>query len=276
MPELPEVETIANDLRPALIGRQISGVHVLWPRTVAEPEPAMLELLLPGQHIRDVKRRGKYLLLELEHGCTLIVHLRMTGRLELVPAGSPVLAGPHVRAWFDLADGGHLVFTDARRFGRLWLVNDPASVLASLGPEPLDPAFTPGVLADQVRGRRAAIKTLLLDQTVIAGLGNIYADEALFLAGIHPLRPAGSLSDEEIEGLHGAIRQVLNEAIGHRGTTLRDYRPPNGLPGAHQDHLRVYHRTGQPCLRCGTPIQRVRVGQRSTHFCPHCQLAARK
>ena len=164
-----------------------------------------------------------------------------------------------------------LVFTDARKFGRVWLVKDVGSVTGKLGPEPLDWTFTPEMLVERLRGRRTAMKALLLDQTAVAGLGNIYADEALFLAGIHPLRRAASLSAEEISRLYDAIRQVLNEAIGNRGTALRDYRPPYGPEGAHQNHLRVYQQTGRPCPRCGAPIERIRVTQRSTHFCPRCQ-----
>jgi formamidopyrimidine-DNA glycosylase len=275
MPELPEVETTAADLRPQLLGRHIAGVHLLWPRTLAQPDLPALEATLPGREIVSVGRRGKYLLIGLDSGAALIVHLRMTGRLAVVPDGDPVLADPHVRAWFDLADGHHLVFTDARRFGRIWLVADPAQVVGQLGPEPLDWTFTVEELAERLRGRRGAIKAVLLDQTVVAGLGNIYADEALFLAGIHPLRSAAGLAADEIARLHAAIRLVLREAIGNRGTTLRDYRPPYGQAGQHQEHLRVYRQAGQPCPTCGTPIRRIRVGQRSTHFCPCCQPAQR-
>ena len=271
MPELPEVETFVAELRPHLVGRRIASARVLWPRTIAGSDPETFEVHLAGQQITALDRRGKYLLCRLESGDTLIVHLRMTGRLEIVPPHSPALSDPHVRAWFGLADGDYLVFNDTRKFGRIWLVADAQQVLLALGPEPLAWDFTAAVLGERLRGRRAAIKALLLDQTVIAGLGNIYADEALFLAGIHPLRPGGSLSDDEVRRLHEAIRQVLAEAIGQRGTTLRDYRPPYGAQGAFQNQLRVYQQTGQPCSRCGTSIQRIRVTQRSTHFCPSCQ-----
>lgn len=271
MPELPEVETTAAELRPQLLGRRIVAAHILWPRTLAWPDLPTLEATLPGQEIVSVGRRGKYLLIGLDSGAALIIHLRMTGRLAVVPDDDPALANPHVRAWFDLADGRHLVFTDARRFGRIWLAAEPGQVIGRLGPEPLDWAFTAEALAERLRGRRGAIKAVLLDQTVVAGLGNIYADEALFLAGIHPLRPAAGLAADEIAHLHEAIRLVLHEAIGNRGTTLRDYRPPYGRIGQHQDYLRVYRRTDQPCPTCGMPIRRIRVGQRSTHFCPRCQ-----
>jgi formamidopyrimidine-DNA glycosylase len=185
-----------------------------------------------------------------------------------------VLRGPHLRAWFELADGRCLAFTDARKFGRIWLVADIATVVGKLGPEPLDWTFTPEALAAQLQHRRVAIKALLLDQTVVAGVGNIYADESLFLAGIHPLRRAASLTGDEIGRLHDAIRYVLRESINARGTMLRDYRTPYGQDGAYQNHLRVYQQTGHPCPRCGAAIQRIRVTQRSTHFCPQCQPAA--
>jgi formamidopyrimidine-DNA glycosylase len=271
MPELPEVETIVAELRPHLIGRRIVASDVLWPRTLAAPDRAGFIERLQGGQITGLGRRGKYLLFGLDSGDTLIIHLRMTGRLEIVPGDSPTRMGPHVRAWFDLSGGECLVFADARKFGRIWLAHDPEEQLGALGPEPLDWEFDAGSLARRIRGRRVAIKALLLDQSVVAGIGNIYADEALFLAGIHPLRPGGSLSDDEVERLHTAIRQVLREAISQQGTTLRDYRPPYSPEGAYRNHLRVYQQTDLPCPRCGAPIRRIRVTQRSTHFCPRCQ-----
>jgi formamidopyrimidine-DNA glycosylase len=271
MPELPEVETVVTELRPHLVGRRILAADVLWQRTLAAPDLPTFTGRLMDRQITGLGRRGKYLLFELDSGDTLIVHLRMTGRLEIVPDDSPARAGPHARAWFDLSGGECLLFTDARKFGRIWLAQDPTEVVGVLGPEPLDWDFDSDRLAGRLRRRRVAVKTLLLDQAVVAGIGNIYADEALFLAGIHPLRPGMSLSDDEIERLHAAIRQVLQEAISQQGTTLRDYRPPYGLEGAYQHQLRVYQQTDQPCPRCGTPIERIRVTQRSTHFCPRCQ-----
>jgi formamidopyrimidine-DNA glycosylase len=273
MPELPEVETFATDLRPQLVGRRITAAHILWSRTLAEPDVPELTARLAGQKIDRVGRRGKFLVLALESGDSLLVHLRMTGRLQIVPDESPELAGPHVRAWFELDDGRVLNFTDPRKFGRIWLTEDLTRVVGKLGPEPLAWDFSAEILAERLGRRRGAIKALLLNQEIVAGLGNIYADEALFLAGIHPLRSGASLTSGEIERLHAAIRQVLGEAIGERGTTLRDYRPPYGQIGAYQNELRVYQKTGQPCPRCGTPIQRIRVTQRSTHYCPHCQPA---
>ncbi len=271
MPELPEVETVAADLRRQLIGARFVGAHILWPRTLAEPDPEALNARLAARQVIDIGRRGKYLMLHLDSGEALIIHLRMTGQLEIVTDGAPVLGGVHLRARFDLEDGRRLAFTDARKFGRIWLVKDAETVVGKLGPEPLDWTFTPETLAARLRGRRVAIKALLLDQTVVAGVGNIYADEALFLAGVHPQRRAASLSTDEIGLLCEAIRLVLRESIDQRGTMLRDYRTPYGQDGTYQNHLRVYQQTGQPCPRCGTTIERIRVTQRGTHFCPRCQ-----
>jgi formamidopyrimidine-DNA glycosylase len=274
MPELPEVETVVSELRPHLVGRRILAADILWPRTLAAPDLTSFVERLRGRVITRLGRRGKHLLFELDSGESLIIHLRMTGRLEIAPADSQLRAGPHVRAWFDLSGGECLVFSDARKFGRVWLVRDPDEVLGALGPEPLDWTFDARRLTERIGGHRTAVKTLLLDQAVVAGIGNIYADEALFLAGIHPLRSGASLNDDEIARLYAAIRQVLREAIAQQGTTLRDYRPPYSAEGAYRNSLRVYQQTGRPCPRCGAPIERIRVTQRSTHFCPHCQPPA--
>ena len=271
MPELPEVETVARALRPLLTGREFASAWALWSRTIAAPDPESFSFRLAGQRIVDIGRRGKYILFTLASGDTLIVHLRMTGKLMVASPGSPDLDAPHVRAILYLTDGDALVFNDARKFGRIWLVSDLDSVVGKLGPEPLAWDFTPEVLASRLRHRRTSLKALLLDQTVVAGVGNIYADEALHLAGIHPLRTGADLTDEEVIRLHGAIREVLTASIGERGTMLRDYRPPYGLQGAYQHHLRVYQQTDRPCLRCGAPIRRIVVTQRSTHYCPQCQ-----
>ncbi len=271
MPELPEVETVASDLRAQLTGRRFREAHILWPRTLAAPdEPALVERLA-NRRVLTIGRRGKYVLVHLDDGQALIVHLRMTGRLAIVGADSPLLTDKHLRAWFSLADGDALVFTDARKFGRIWLVHDVAEVTGRLGPEPLAWDLAPDAFAARLRQRKVAIKALLLDQTAIAGVGNIYADEALFRARIHPLRKSSSLSDEELGRLYEGLREVLNEAINKRGTLLRDYRTPYGEDGYFQNHLSVYGKYGQPCPRCGQPVERIRVTQRSTHFCPHCQ-----
>ena len=216
MPELPEVETVARELRPQLVGRRFAGASIGWPRTLATPDPDTLAARLAGQTVVEVGRRGKYILILLDSGDTLIVHLRMTGNLTVVPHADPAGENDHVRARFDLADGDRLVFTDARKFGRVWLVNDITAVTGKLGPEPLAWDFTPEVLATRLRRRRTAIKSLLLDQTAVAGIGNIYADEALFRAGIHPLRNSASLTDAEIVALHAALQAVLNVPMGAR------------------------------------------------------------
>ena len=271
MPELPEVETVAADLRPQLIGSRFAAAHILWPRTLAAPDLELLGARIADRQVTAIGRRGKYLLVHLDSGQTLIIHLRMTGQLAVVADDSPLLNGPHLRASFELTDGRRLTFTDARKFGRIWLVDKIEEVVGKLGLEPLDWTFTPEALAERLRTRRVAIKALLLDQTVVAGVGNIYADEALFMAGIHPLRPACSLTGDEIARLCDAIRVVLQESIDERGTLLRDYRTPYGQDGAYQNRLRVYQQTGLPCPRCGTSIERIRVTQRGTHFCPRCQ-----
>ncbi len=271
MPELPEVETIARALRHLLINREVASARVLWPRTLASGDTEIFAARMAGQRFVDIGRRGKYLICALASGEALVVHLRMSGQLGVVPQDSETLAGPHVRAIFELSDGGALVFTDARKFGRIWLVEDVAQVVGKLGPEPLNWDFTAERLAERLRSRRMALKALLLDQTAVAGIGNIYADEALYLSGIHPLRTGASLTDDEIVRLHAAIRTVLNDSIREGGTMLRDYRTPYGAEGAYQRHLRVYQQTDRPCPHCGTPIRRIRVTQRSTHFCPRCQ-----
>ena len=274
MPELPEVETTASDLRPHLVGAQITGVHVLWPRTIAAPDLPLFAALVPGQRIISVGRRAKFLIMTLESGDSLLVHLRMTGGLLVEKSATPAPEDRYTRAWFDLDGDRRLVFSDPRKFGRIWLVRNTGEVLGRLGPEPMSDEFTPEVLAAALQGRRVAIKPLLLNQAVVAGLGNIYADEALFLARIHPLRRAAELTTDEVQRLHAAIRQVLVEAIGQRGTTLRDFRPPNGGKGNYQEIRRVYGLEDKPCPNCGTPIQRKVIAQRSAHFCPHCQPAS--
>lgn len=278
MPELPEVETVASDLRTQITGRSFREAHILWPRTLAAPDESALEERLAGRRVVDVGRRGKYILVHLDDGQALIVHLRMTGRLAVVAGESPLLADPHLRAWFGLAGGGGadgdaLVFTDSRKFGRIWLVRDIDEVTGKLGPEPLAWDLAPEAFAARIRKRKVAIKALLLDQTAVAGVGNIYADESLFRAGIHPLRKSSTLSDDELGRLYACLREVLQEAIDKRGTLLRDYRTPYGEDGYFQNHLRVYGKYGRACPSCGQPIERIRVTQRSTHFCPHCQRA---
>ena len=273
MPELPEVETIRRDLLARLRGRAFTDVWVSpdAPRLVQAPTPADLGRVLPGKRIEDISRRGKFLILHLSDGLHLVVHLRMTGALLHRPAGAP--ADKYTRAVLSLDDRSELRFSDLRKFGAVWLVPDPEMVVGRLGPEPLDGDFTVERLRGLVGRRRAPIKSVLLDQQALAGLGNIYADEALFAARIHPQRPAADLSDVEARRLHGAIRTVLEDALGDRGSSFRDYVDASGNEGAHQFRVKVFRRTGQPCYVCGREIARIKVAGRSTHFCSRCQAA---
>jgi formamidopyrimidine-DNA glycosylase len=254
------------------VGRIIIGAEVCWTRTAATHAPAALAQEVAGRRIQHVGRRGKYVVLTLDRG-SLLVHLKMTGRLFVVPAGSQ--PDPYVRAWFDLDDGYQLCFHDVRKFGRIYLVDDSEEVTAPLGPEPLGDELTLAAFRSLLARRRGRLKPLLLNQTFLAGLGNIYADEALHRAGLHPLRTADSLSRSEQERLYRAIRTVLEGAIRARGTTLADggYLDAEGRPGSFQAQVAAYGRAGKPCPRCGADIQRIVLGQRSTHFCPRCQPA---
>lgn len=261
MPELPEVETIARALAPRLIGRRILEVRI-FARRVAAGRAASIAACLRGRVIKDLKRRGKYLMVELD-GAVLTIHLGMTG--SLLWNGTP---GPHTRAEFIL-DGDRLLFDDLRQFGRIHAGLRPPTSLERLGPEALD--ISAAELARRLANRKARIKALLLDQRILAGLGNIYADEALFRAGIHPCAAPGRLAPERIRRLHRAIRQVLGEAIAAGGSSISDYVDADGRPGQFQFAHRVYRRTGEPCRRCGAPIERILVSQRGTHYCPRCQ-----
>lgn len=274
MPELPEVETYVRELEPLLLGRQVCAAQVFWPRTIAAPAVAEFQAQIVGQQFARFGRRGKYMLLGLAGGATLIVHLRMTGHLQVEPAATA--PDKHTHVLLDLDSGAHLFFRDSRKFGRIWLVEDVAPVLARLGPEPLSDDFAPDGLGQRLAGRQAAIKALLLDQSIVAGVGNIYADEALFRAGIHPLRSGGSLTGAELARLHAAVCTVLAEGIAAAGSSLgvssiQNYQRPSGQPGSFQEQHRVFQRTGQPCVVCGAPIVRIVIAQRSTHFCPGCQ-----
>lgn len=269
MPELPEVESVARTLGPELVERTVVAAQVLWPRCIACPAPATFAEEIVGRAFALAGRRGKFLLFGLSGGWSLLVHLRMSGRLTLARPDEP--SSPHLRVRLGLDDGRELRFVDPRKFGRMWLLRDPAQVLRDLGPEPLDEAFTAEVFHARLAGRRARIKPLLLNQRFLAGVGNIYADEALYLAGVHPLRRACELSLEEAQRLHRSLRVVLREAIGHGGTTLAAYRQPDGSPGGHQDFLRVFRRAEELCPRCGARVVRTVVGGRGTYFCPRCQ-----
>lgn len=268
MPELPEVQTIASDLQKELPGRRFVDVEIRWDRSIAAPDLRQFRRLLIGRSVESVGRRGKHLLLRLSGGFTLIVHLRMTGALLVAPCGDDRFA----RTIFQLDDGRCLIFRDIRKFGRLWLVPDEGMVLGALGPEPLSPDLTTEDFARMLMERRGALKPLLLDQRFLAGIGNIYVDESLFEAGLHPLRPAASLSADEAARLYQAVRAVLQRAILNRGTSFRDFVDGFGREGGNVPALRAYGRAGEPCHRCGSRIQRIVVGQRGTFYCPTCQL----
>lgn len=274
MPELPEVEHVARQLRAKLVGRRIVRARVAWPRSIQGMDAAEFVGRMAGREVRGIGRRGKYLLIYLDDDEVLVVHRRMSGNLILADEDDEAL---YVRVAFDLDDGRRLLYSDPRKFGRIALVAVDAleRSLPALGPEPLEPEFTPETLAARLAGRERPIKALLLDQSVVAGLGNIYADEALFRAGIHPLRSAGSLTRREVAALHGGIQGALQSGIEHGGTTFGRYRDIYNEAGANREHLEIYQRTGQPCVRCGTAIQRIVVAQRGTHFCPQCQRAGR-
>lgn len=280
MPELPEVETYVRDLEGLLAGRTVRHAEVRWRRTIAAPDAEAFVARMAGMRFVSFGRRGKYMLLGLASGETLVVHLRMTGSFTLAPFSSetdpPIVDDPHVHLIFDLDDGSQLRFRDTRKFGRLWLVENPETVIHALGPEPWDPLFTPNALGAALAGRRAPVKALLLDQRVVAGVGNIYADESLWLAGILPMRAAGTLVTDEVDRLYGAIRTVLERAIARGGSSLGDgstnYVSPSGAEGAFQEEFAVFQRTGKPCLRCGAPILRTVVAQRGTHYCAVCQV----
>lgn len=268
MPELPEVETIVRGLREVVVGKRIERVEVYWPRSIAEPDPAEFVARLEGQRIQGLDRRGKYVIGRLEHG-DLLIHLRMTGQL-LVAARGLDYDRQYLRVALVL-DDARVHLCDVRKLGRLAWVPDGEVALASLGPEPLSGGFTAECLAAAAARRRVPVKALLLDQRVVAGIGNIYADEALHTAGIAPRRAACTLSSAELGALWSAVRQELERAIENRGTTLRDYRDVTGRAGEHREALRVYGRVGEPCLRCGARIARIAICGRSSYHCPACQ-----
>lgn len=270
MPELPEVEYVARQLRETLVGTRIVKVEVLWPRAVSRVSPEELAARLAGRRVLAVGRRAKYLVVTLDSGESLIIHRRMSGNLRLARADE---ADPYTRVAFTLSNGRRLLFTDPRKFGRITVAapEDLHLLFGRLGPEPLDAEFTPDMLAERLAGRHRSIKTVLLDQSVVAGLGNIYADEALYRARIHPLRLASTLTADEIAALHEGIQGALKTGISHGGTTFGRHRGLYDEPGNNLEHVEVYRRTGLPCLRCGASIARIRIAQRSAHFCPHCQ-----
>lgn len=270
MPELPEVETTRRGLAPLVVGRRIEALEVREPR-LRWPVPAELEAVLAGQRIDSIARRAKYLLFGTDAG-TLLVHLGMSGGLRFHETEAPP-PGKHDHLDIRFADGACLRYHDPRRFGSVHFTAQPERhpLLADLGPEPLSDAFTADYLADACRGRAVAIKAHLMNARIVVGIGNIYANEALYRAGIHPARPAGRIGRARFAALVDAIRAVLEDAIERGGTTLRDFAGSDGRPGYFQLDLDVYGRDGQPCRRCATPIRAVIIGQRSTYYCPRCQ-----
>ncbi len=270
MPELPEVETIARALRqggrdgPPLVGRTIERASLFWPRTLKKPSPSWFRKRIKGQTILDVGRRAKYLKFQLSRD-TLLVHLGMTGDMVVSASDEPL--APHDRMTLELDTGLRLAFNDPRKFGRVWLLPDPDLVFAKLGPEPLHPPLATDEFYTMLQSRRRQLKPLLMDQTFLAGVGNIYADEALHLARLHPRFPSNQVSTSQAEELIQAIQTVLEEGIRRNGATI-DWAYKGG---GFQNQFQVYQRTDQPCLQCEAPIVRIQVGQRSTHFCPSCQ-----
>jgi formamidopyrimidine-DNA glycosylase len=265
MPELPEVETIVCHLRPTLSSKKILSAEVCWERTVATPSVTAFKEQIVGQVIHQVTRRAKFIILQLTD-FHLLVHLRMSGDLYI--RDRSYQPGKHDRLLLLLSGDTVLVFNDSRKFGRIWLTRQPEEVLGKLGPEPLDPNFQAEAFVQRLRSRRRLLKPLLLDQSFLAGLGNIYTDEALHLAGLHPLILSDQINDRQAVKLFEAIRSVLQDGITHNGASIDwVYRGGN-----FQNYFRVYDRAGQPCPVCGTPVERMVVGQRGTHFCPSCQV----
>jgi formamidopyrimidine-DNA glycosylase len=279
VPELPEVETIRRQLAPRVAGRTIVEAEVFDPLWCAPRAPEEIEVELRGERIESLGRRGKYLLMELEGERFLVMHLRMTGNLLWVSVQDDLPGRPYLRVRLALDDGNRLLFVDLRRFGTGVVIDGRAELdryLAErVGPEPLEPAFTLEVLARAARGRKAPVKAFLLDQRRVAGVGNIYADEALFRARIHPLRPAGRLRREEIERLHAGIVETLEAGIERQGASIDRYRDANGERGSMQDEFLAYSREGEPCVRCGRPIVKMVAAGRGTYFCRRCQAAPR-
>ena len=274
MPELPEVETIRTGLEPQLVGRTFERVEISDRRLTRPHDPREVAAELEGEKVAAVERRGKYLIVRFETDRALLIHLRMTGNMLLAPRGAAA-DDPYRRAVVRLDNGSDVAYRDVRRFGT-WLLLEPGELEPYLGErigkEPLGNSLNARSLADRLARRRAPLKAVVLDQRVFAGVGNIYADEALWWARLHPLRPANELSPEELRALVRAIRRALRLGIARQGATLRDYRNANGAEGEMQSEFRVYGRAGEPCWRCGHPIEKTRAGGRGTWFCPNCQV----
>jgi formamidopyrimidine-DNA glycosylase len=272
MPELPEVETVRSRLAPVLVGRRIERAVIFDPRLVRPFDPGLIASELEGERIAAVDRRGKYLVVQFESGRVLLIHLRMTGSLRHAVAGG-LPEDPHRRAVLNLDNQSDVAYRDVRRFGT-WELLEPGELrpylARRLGPEPMT-ALTTARLAARLAGRRTSLKAALLDQRTVAGLGNIYADEALWYARLHPLHPAGGLDEQEVARLLRGIRRALRLGIDRQGATLRDYATPDGGRGEMQEEFRAYGREGEPCDRCGTLLVKTRVAGRGTWYCPHCQ-----
>jgi formamidopyrimidine-DNA glycosylase len=266
MPELPEVETIKNELLPYVLGRTIKSVDIFWDKMVRQPSVKEFRARITGEKIINLTRRGKYLFFHLSGGDVLVMHMKMTGSLLVNPADDRF-----TRAIFHLDEDLNIHFRDPRKFGKMWLDKDQSAVVGQLGPEPLDDNFTCDILAGLLRQRTTPVKPVILDQSVIAGIGNMYADEALFEAKIHPLKIAGSLSWVEIKQLHSAIRHVLQKALRKKGASVRNYIRPDGKPGTAHNEFNVAHGVGKTCPRCREPIKRIVVRGRGTYICPKCQ-----
>jgi len=275
MPELPEVETIARDLNAiGIVGKTLAGARVFWKRTIAEPSATEFCHWIPQKRVVGVRRRGKFLVFDLADGASLLIHLRMSGRLHWVPQEAPRERHEHVVLGFS--DGSELRFHDTRKFGRIYLTSEAETILGRLGPEPLDPVFTAEFLQTMMKSRQRQLKPLLLDQSFIAGLGNIYVDEALWEARLHPQQGSDTLSRRKLAALHAAIQTVLRRGLKNLGTSLgtgkANFYSVGRRRGRNRDELNVFRRTGEPCPRCTAEIRRIIVGQRSTHICPKCQV----
>jgi formamidopyrimidine-DNA glycosylase len=270
MPELPEVETTVRALRRPLVGRTVTGMWNDWPRHLATPPLSAFQARIIGRQFHSIERRGKFLVFNLDEPETMLIHLKMSGHLAVVPVADET--DKHVHTAFTLDNDEELRFRDIRKFGRVYLVQDPQSVLGQLGPEPLSEEFTPSLFHMMLQKRKRVIKPLLLDQTFLAGVGNIYADEALHYAAVRPNRISSTLSEAESEALHAAIQKALHLGISREGASIDNYRKPDGSRGEMQNVMVAYGRTGEPCDRCGGIIERIVLGSRSTHFCPQCQV----
>jgi formamidopyrimidine-DNA glycosylase len=273
VPELPEVETVRLRLAPAVVGRRLERVEIRDSRLTRPEDPVVVAAELLGERVAALERRGKYLVFRFESGRGLLVHLRMTGGFRLA-AGNGLPDDPYVRAVVTLDDGSDVAYRDVRRFGT-WQLLEPHEVEpflgTRLGEEPLGRRFTARTLGERLAGRRAPIKAALLDQRTLAGMGNIYVDEALWRARIHPLRPARDLDHDDLKRLHRAVRRALEVGLARQGATISNYATPDGEPGAMQHEFKVYGRAGEPCPRCRTPIEKTRAGGRGTWYCPSCQ-----